>query len=173
MPDWRKNRSPVYFNFQPFRPFNNGKNEGMQVPCLLTFTGRSEYLDILKKILWILPFLYLSNLFCNKKIIWRKNRPETMKFASRGLKRATTMPDWRKKRTKNDEKKRIKIHGKDRKTAGTLKKRRICRTDEKTGDEKTGFYCSCFKSSLVPFEKDIRFHIDASRRDRLIFFWNI
>ena len=39
-------------------------------------------------------------------------------------------------------KKRIKIHGKDRETAGTLKKRRICRTDEKTGDEKTGFYCT-------------------------------
>ena len=131
MPDWRKKRSPVYINFQPFRPFNNGKNEGMQVPCLLTFTGRSEYLDILKKILWILPFLYLSNLFCNKKIIWRKKtwcvdfhrrkeklkrprigRPETMKFASRGLKRATTMLDWLKKNGLKTTKKQIKTHEK-------------------------------------------------------------
>ena len=127
MPDWRKNRSPAYVNFQPFRPFNNGKNEGMQVPCLLTFTGRSEYLDILKKILWILPFLYLSNLFCNKKIIWRKNRPETMKFASRGLKRATNMPDWRKKRTKMTKKNGLKHLGK------IWKRRGLWKSDEYAG----------------------------------------
>ena len=140
MPEWRKNRSPVYFNFQPFRPFNNGKNEGMQVPCLLTFTGRSEYLDILKELLWIIPFLYLSNIFCNKKSFDEKTDLKQWNLL---------LGDWKGRQIcRIDEKNGLKWrkknglkHGKDRKTAGTLKKRRLCRSDEKTGDEKTGFYC--------------------------------